>query len=820
MAMELNERQKKEYQTVMLAGLLHDVGKFFGTDYGCEPNSDNLKQAECFLDGNPEIGWPGFSKWLKAEDREWFSFILSHHHEGLVEKVINSNLSSEKRILAAIIGEAIHLSIGKANMEKRCQPGPIRALFPDIVNCGNAVAKEYKDKEYYYLYNKLNADSVLPVEKDKIAGSDEMYRNHIKDFICEFTHAMKLFPEPSFETIYYLLKKYLWCIPATHDAESGVSLFNHLKTTAAITAALYQYYANRFTDFSDEMLADISDKSKVRYSLIQGDISGIQKFIYNISSKGASRGLKGRSFYLQLLSEAVNRYILHQCELSVANLIYSSGGKFYILSYNIEETAVRDFENQVNMFLYKEFGGIIYFAVGKTDFNGDALTGDFSQIWGNVNRNIADSKRNKFKHLMETDYSHVFEPGNAWGNIEFCSICGKEDTNLTIDEEKRKCPACIRAENIGANLKRFNYLGEITDGEDLKDNADITFDFGNFHVGYNLYADLKSVAKRGTLYKINNSDFLSEGLCGFKFYGGNEAPKMAGDEIKTFDELGEEAKGIKRLGILRMDVDNLGFIFQAGLPREKKTLSHVTGLSFYFDMFFQGYINDILKDVKDSIYIVYSGGDDLFIIGSWNVVVEQAIKIRNAFSRFTAFNPHITMSAGIGLIPYKYPVSRGAIIAGDAESKAKSFREEKDGITFLDKTLSWKNFELCQEIKVLIMGIAREKKGIINRLKQIYLLYKKNEALISHGVILTDEVKEKIFYNQWMWRMVYSLYRFAKNNDEKKVEIEALKHYLVKNVYHTCEAEGDAIGFIDIPARWAEFELRNVNKEEMDDDKR
>ena len=36
--------------------------------------------------------------------------------------------------------------------------------------------------------------------------------------------------------------------------------------------------------------------------LVGGDFSGIQKYIYKIASKHAGRSLKGRSFYLHLLS--------------------------------------------------------------------------------------------------------------------------------------------------------------------------------------------------------------------------------------------------------------------------------------------------------------------------------------------------------------------------------------------------------------------------------------------------------------------------------------------------------------------------------------
>jgi CRISPR-associated protein Csm1 len=819
--LRLTAEQEVEYKTVVLAGLLHDIGKFFQAGYGSEKNdSSPSKLTEWLIHGNPALKWPGYIKWLKEEDVNWVSFILSHHYESLLSDDKEGKKEKEvppgKQIFAQMICEADYLSSGNRNLEKEYTVNPILAMFQDICDTENkAKPGDSPMKDYYYLFDKLSVDSLLPVDtKGDAAANGENYRNHIKDFIAEFSQELKRLPEPSFETIYYLLEKYLWCIPAPYlDNSADISLFHHLKTTTAITAALYKYFAPTLNELTKE---SIKNRTEVRFSLIQGDISGIQKFIYNVSAKGASRGLKGRSFYLQLLSDAVSRYILHELQLTVANLIYSSGGKFYILANRLDDTTVREFENHVNQFLFERFGGVVYFAVGKTDFNGEGLAGDFSKIWGKVNRETEKRKRNKFKHIMETDYPRLFEPQSVWGKVEFCSICGKEEVGMVVDEEKRKCESCCQMENIGAKLRKFNFLGESING---KIKTDVEFVFNNCHIGYNIYLEYPSQENSDeTLYTINNTNFLADDVNvknrAFKFYGGNEAPKNADDRLKDFDELAKECKGIQRLGILRMDVDNLGFLFQTGLPPTQRSLPMISTMSFYFDMFFQGYINRVLNEVKDSIYIVYSGGDDLFIIGPWNIIIEKSLEIRNAFSNYTAYNPQITLSAGIELIRPKYPISRGADMAGEAESQAKAFRPEKNGITFLGKTLSWYNFELCREIKELIIDIARENKGIINRLKQVYLLYKKNESLLVDSEIKTDQVKEKIFYNQWMWRMVYSLYRYAKDNDEKKVEIDELKQYLLNSVYKKYQAEGDAIGFLDIPARWAEFELRNENKEE------
>ena len=119
---------------------------------------------------------------------------------------------------------------------------------------------------------------------------------------------------------------------------------------------------------------------------------------------------------------------------------------------------------------------------------------------------------------------------------------------------------------------------------------------------------------------------------------------------KTFEEIAKNAEGIERLGILRADVDNLGQTFVGGFCNEVNqnryvTLSRTATLSRQLSLFFKLYINKILKEPEYSLTgkqlnkrnatIVYSGGDDLFIVGAWNEIIELAIDIRKKFAQYT-----------------------------------------------------------------------------------------------------------------------------------------------------------------------------------------
>ena len=117
------------------------------------------------------------------------------------------------------------------------------------------------------------------------------------------------------------------------------------------------------------------------------------------------------------------------------------------------------------------------------------------------------------------------------------------------------------------------------------------------------------------------------------------------------EELAACSSGIQRIAVCRMDVDNLGAAFHSGFQQEGETdpvkrqrfvnLPRSAALSRQMTLFFRRYINGILSQAYNEKYtsmavaIVYAGGDDVFLVGAWNQVLEAACRIREAFQCFT-----------------------------------------------------------------------------------------------------------------------------------------------------------------------------------------
>jgi CRISPR-associated protein Csm1 len=177
---------------------------------------------------------------------------------------------------------------------------------------------------------------------------------------------------------------------------------------------------------------------------------------------------------------------------------------------------------------------------------------------------------------------------------------------------------------------------------------------------------------------------------------GNNDPvtfeKLADKNVWT-DENGDE-RGMRMLGVLKADADRMGLLFGKGL--EKLSIARVAALSRMVNGFFGGYLHQLLQRDYPDIYTVFCGGDDLFLIGPWETMVEFADKMQRDFTRWTATNPNVTISAGLVFCKSNYPVHRAAEMAGEALEKSKEFRNR---FTVFNTTLEWKDFPELRKFK-------------------------------------------------------------------------------------------------------------------------
>ncbi len=822
---------------VVLAALLHDIGKFGQrAEVPCRyERNENEMQRVCkydpkknsfshrhtlwtveFFEAN-ELYFPDISVKFDNADDNLANFAAKHHKPDTP--------------LQWLVAEADRLSSGMDRLPDECEDsitGRDRYKKVRLYPILEKVDLEGKKRDILHRteLNPLSLDRniLFPKSKDELdPKEDELLTGRYKTLWNGFEKEFRLLPNGNIsvftESLLYLMEKYTWCIPSSTMDLPDISLFDHSRTTAAIAACLYDYHDhhNRMTDNA------VKDREDTKYLLVCGDVSGIQKFIYNITAKGAAKGLKGRSFMIQLLSEAAGRYILRKFDYPASNLLYVGGGRFYLLIANRYESDLKRIRLEINEKLLEKYNGEIYLALGYCELNGKDFEGkNFPEKWKKAAGNTNEDKRRKFAGL---NYGKIFGLYGIGGEAKTCQICKKEEDELESvwydDEEVKRCHDCKTAEELGQKLSKAKYLVEVY--QETKGLKEKGFDTPIPHTRYYLTEDLNEtgriVAAEIIIYKLNDTDFLPEKYnaashaFGFKFAGG------AGYESKLmFDQLTKASTGLKRLGILRMDVDNLGQIFTKGLGKEA-SISRVAGLSRQLSMFFGGYLNVICQknDYRQKTLIIYSGGDDLFIVGAWDKIIELAPEIRKEFGEFACNNPAMTLSGGIAMAREKYPIYRSAEHAGDAEDKAKEFKrkdggKEKDALTFLNKPLGWDDLDVCRKIKDVLYPCVSEGKdgkklptGILNRLTEIYLLYEENRRACEKDGLEGDEFESKVRYNKWVWRAVYTLSRAAKKSPDFKDEIHGVMECLLNDDKTSGRA---VIEFIDVPVRWVEFLIR------------
>jgi CRISPR-associated protein Csm1 len=720
--------------------------------------------------------------------------------------------------------------------------------------------KKYKKIPLYSVFNKIqggnyqSAFGLRPLsieEKDFFPRdikniedgiSEEVYKQHWTAFKKEIENL----PSDSFEgfaeSLLFLLKKYTWCIPSDTTTMPNVSLYDHLKTTAAFADSIYVYMQEHPNDliWDNKKLYLAEEKKPV--ILLGGDISGIQKFIYNIASSQAAVSLKGRSFYLQLLIDSIiQRIISHKdIKATLGHVLYSSGGKFYMILPNTEKVinAVLELKKEIEKDLWNKHKGQLVINIDYIPFaynlSGKGI--DFEKktnqpiglLWKALADKLSKQKNIKFKELILAQYNQFLEVQQVGGRTKVCSVTGIEETEfdkcVLIDKEQKTFVLTSVKEqaNLGKTLKDADYIITYRSGDKESNYLNNRSKCNISIVGTSNYlfdkqeliiddADFRLITSADTsrVKWINKTNYLDAKIkgdsvsYGFQFYGGNEQAKNKDNSLKTFEKLADGSY----LGVLRMDVDFLGKIFIQGLPDDNKSFSFYSTLSFMLDYFFSGFLNTIRgrECFKDYVNVIYSGGDDIFAVGRWNKLIDFAEAVRKEFCKFVG-RDDITISGGISIVSEKFPIAKAAQLAGEAEENAKKSNPLKNSFNLFGENISWnKEFDYVHNWKeefVSRCGSNSVPRSILHKIMQFAQIIKQNKQ-IEQSIKDGKETKKNIDLS-YIWNTTYFLTRFY---DDKNLEIKKWLQELLIELSNTRKYE-----LIAIAARWAELELKNNNQ--------
>jgi CRISPR-associated protein Csm1 len=659
-----------------------------------------------------------------------------------------------------------------------------------------------------------------------------------------------------FETFGYLLQKYAWAVPCTYGDEY-LSLYEEFKALAALVYA-----------------SDGAEAPAEKALLVGGDIPGIQDFVYTITSRGAAKGLRGRSFFLQLLVETLMRATLRELGLPQTSVVYCAGGNFKLLAPMSAKALLLGLKREINARLLSLFKGELHLAMAWVDLKlADALRDEgFAAANDDLAAALEQAKRSAFAELLggsslASEYATLFA-AQGIGGTQFCDVC-----HIDLPTGETRCAQCSGFEELASVLASLEPGDEMQVFETKKPLGQIPFSplpatgrptwwQVTLSFGYNYGFGASSKGMCAQRLRLNSTEFLpaspTPDTCyGFRFLA-NSTPRIQAREIDAIRhslEAEEEAPsagnirdttimadydatGIPRYGVLRMDVDNLGSVLRSGLEaHQARDLAHISALSTAISLFFDGLLDQLCAEAAESWacwlakqtnqpkktnaidairpYVIYAGGDDLFIVAYWDVLPVLARHIRDQWHRYTL--GRLTVSAGMALAAAKFPLYRLAELSKAQLEQSKdrvafihgNEIELKDACTFLGVTLGWPEMATAEELAMQITSMLATRgtdpgapRSLLGWLGRIAALYDREAE--SSGA------NSEVVFGRWMWMLVYGLSRLARGikSDWPRDEIIALRNRIMDDAYAPNGHQLRIPQFLGLPVRWADMLTR------------
>ncbi len=591
--------------------------------------------------------------------------------------------------------EALSSSSSPAPAERLERLRPIFEILtgPAIVHdsTGHSFTRTAPPTRYPLKPLSLSPECALPRHEEDLAGYlREDYRQIWQAFLEEMQALQRSKDfHTYFFTVFFLLKKYFSRVPSREHTD--ISLFDAARIATAVADCRYQYQASQQSKHAGHSPSlpdheDLSLDAEDALLVIGARICGIQKFLNRMAPgqepARLTQRLRGRSFYLYLLTETVTEYLMHQLGLTVAHKVWCTGGQILLLAPHTPEITyhLKACAQDIHEFLFEKFHGDLAMTLDYMPASTTTLSGSGGQVYLELQARLEREHRRKFCVVLQEQPSWQFP-------------AAEDDEQQNVEGIPEQY---AEQERLGARFPRLNQPdGRLVKktkqaGESWKEPPLVEFTIGrNLHIGWDINPG--EYAQTDTIYRVNNLDETfwggSSAKYGFKLlavhvdtYTAAEADQVNmrrsktqpasevecanSDDLKPFADMAPTGSG-EYLGVLRMDVDALGVIFAGGLPPAKCSLARLAAVSADLEFFFSGYVNGLCRaEFRKNTAIVYSGDDDVCIAGAWDSLVELACRLRQDFRVFTRHN--LSISGGLFVCKRNYPLHRAAEHAGQA----------------------------------------------------------------------------------------------------------------------------------------------------------
>ena len=621
-----------------------------------------------------------------------------------------------------------------------------------------------------------------------------------------------------FDTLYSV---YTQNIPsATYYSIADVSLYDHSKSTAALATALWRYHKE--TDTETKEALDAKDDKK--FLLVQGDVSGIQGFIFDVGKhtrKNAYKLLRGRSFLISLFSECAALKVLRGLGLPSTSQIMNAAGKFIIVAPNTKATKdkINEIKQEINRwFLQKYYGevslGLATVEASQSDFE----KRQFHKLQEKIFRSLGQAKLQKFDLCSgNAGVMAAFAEDYKKNNKGICCYDGRMPAAVSAAEEGAfACQTCQDILQLGENLTKKACLVISSQKVDGGSESDIL----GFFVGWKKNAE--NVLRRWdiSLPDEDKDKALFNGQA--RRYINAYVPRYEKGEIKTFSDLakmnrrpkeGEKGVCVGKSAVMSIkgDIDNLGSLLQSGI--KVPTFATLAGLSRQLNNFFTIWLPYACQTKKEAknIYTVFAGGDDFYLIGPWLDQIKIVPTLRREFKRYVCNRDDITFSIGMCMTGSGEDVVTMSAMTEEALEKSKKYPDAdnptKNAVCCFGQTVSFADYD---DLMALEHSLAEMKKDYDLSIGYIYGL----QTLCDQA----ERAANPKHFTDAMWRskLVYKTVRFVETSNADKLkgktdeEKQAAADTIAKEI-------GEAISKYKTNYKIALFTWLYQQREEKDD---
>ncbi len=389
--------------------------------------------------------------------------------------------------------------------------------------------------------------------------------------------------------------------------------------------------------------------------LLQGKLLGIEEFLLAPGRAGEvpdELTLLGRSHWVTLLSETVPRALLAEFGLARVLLGSSGGGQFMLVLPEESRSAATEFLAASGRAIQELSGGHLRLVCAATENLGD---------WSVVRRRLAENFERQAGGAAPGLAADTFEPF--------------AEEALPADD--------YFAEELGLKLWQADSAGWSPEAP-----ARIRLGAGQ-HVW-------SLIAGRGT-----------EDIAVAR----HAAPSDDGARPADLVTLARRAQGRPAWGVLRGDVDGLRIRL-----RRLPTIEDHVRLSVLYQQFFAGEMEVLCSQPEfwRKVSVLYTGGNDFAVYGSWDALIPLAREIERLFHRFTEENlkdlpgpEGKTISMALALAPSAYSALPSVYAeAGRRLEEAKA--ADKDCIFVLGRTLEWKHLADAAELEETLAWMVQD----------------------------------------------------------------------------------------------------------------